>query len=84
MNLSGSCFNLGSGSPLSVRDIVSIVEESIGYRVEVLWGPSSEMDIQIAYANIDKAKQLLNWTPDNGVRKGIINCIKYYRSSENV
>ena len=77
-------FNLGSGSPLSIRDIVSIVEESIGYRVEVLWGPSSEMDIQIVYANIDKAKQLLNWTPGNGVRKGIINCIKYYRISENM
>jgi UDP-glucose 4-epimerase len=77
-------FNLGSGSPLSVRDIVSIVEESIGYRVEVLWGPPSEMDIQIAYANIDKAKRLLNWTPDNGVRAGIINCMKYYRNVEDI
>jgi UDP-glucose 4-epimerase len=77
-------FNLGSGVPLSIRDIVSVVEESTGCRIDVSWGLPSEMDIQMAYADIDKAKRLLNWTPDSGVREGIINCIKYYRNLEDV
>jgi UDP-glucose 4-epimerase len=73
-------FNLGSGVPLSVRDLVSIVEESLGYRIDVEWGRASEKDIAVAYADINKAKRVLNWVPKNGVKKGILRTIEYYKN----
>jgi UDP-glucose 4-epimerase len=77
-------FNLGSGAPLSIRDIVSLVEESLGYRINVSWGDSSETDIRVAYADIEKAKRFLRWEPYHGVRAGISNCIKYYRNLDRI
>ena len=77
-------FNLGSGHPLSIRDFVSIVEESLGYRINASWGGFSETDIKVAYADITKAKDLLNWQPYHGVRVGISNCIKYYRNLDSI
>lgn len=73
-------FNLGSGMPLSVRDMVSIVEESLGYRIDVEWGRASEKDISVAYADINKAKRVLNWTPEKGVKTGILRTIEYYKA----
>jgi len=76
-------FNLGSGEALSVRDIVSLVQESLGHPVNVVWGEPSKKDIPIAYAKIDKVKNVLAWAPDIGVKKGISNCIKYYKEGGN-
>jgi UDP-glucose 4-epimerase len=75
-------FNLGSGFPLSVRDIVSIIEKSLDCRIDVAWGQASERDVAVIYADIEKAKRLLNWTPINGVKKGILNSIEYYKARE--
>ena len=77
-------FNLGSGDPLSIRDIVSLVEESLGHRINVSWGDFSKKDIKVAYADITKAKDFLNWEPYYGVRVGLSKCIKYYQNLDRI
>jgi nucleoside-diphosphate-sugar epimerase len=72
-------FNLGSGSPLSIRDILSLVEEELGKRLEVNWGESSKNDAPIVYADTKKIKNLLQWQQTYGVRLGIKNTIEYFK-----
>jgi len=75
-------FNLGSGVPLSIRDISSIIEDAIGKRIDIVWGEASKKDIPIAYANISKARQLLDWRPTYGVKTGINNLVNFYKMEE--
>lgn len=72
-------FNLGSGMPLSIRDIVSLVEEVNGKSINVEWGERPSKDIDVAYADISKVKNMLGWYPEIGVKKGIENSLKYYQ-----
>jgi UDP-glucose 4-epimerase len=71
-------FNIGFGYPLSIRDILSIIEEVLKKRINVNWGAISN-DAPIIYANIEKARIFFNWYPLYTPKEGIINTISYYK-----
>lgn len=77
-------FNLGSGFPVSVREIVSIVSQQLGSQVEVVWGAPSAYDIPIAYSCNQKLLDYLSWSPNYSIHEGIRNTIKYYRDVEGL
>lgn len=56
-------FNIGSGSPNSVLDIIEAVIKVHGSAVEYNVGPRREGDVEKTYADISKAERLLGWTP---------------------
>ena len=72
-------FNLGSGVPLSIRDIVSIVEQKVGKPLKKTWGEASKIDIPIAYADIAKSEQILYWKPEYTALQGIENTVSFYQ-----
>jgi len=72
-------FNLGSGVALSIRDVVSIVEQKIGGALQKKWGEESNADIPIAYADISKASEILKWQPKYNAFEGITKTISYYK-----
>ena len=75
-------YNLGSGTPISVREIVSVVEQNLGEHINVVWGNPSTVDIPIAYADLTKIKKELSWIPSYSIHEGIANTIKYYRNKD--
>lgn len=56
-------FNIGSGSPNSVLDIIEAVIKVHGASLEYNIGPRREGDVEKTYADISRAEQLLGWTP---------------------
>ena len=72
-------FNLGSGHPLSIRDIVSIVEQTTGMSCDNQWGEPAKLEIPVAYADINKVKAILGWKPQYTVFTGIAKTVKFYR-----
>ncbi|WP_040726090.1 NAD(P)-dependent oxidoreductase [Thiomicrorhabdus sp. Kp2] len=74
-------FNLGSGIALSIRDLVSVVEECLGQSVKKIWGEPSLLDIPIAFADTTKIRQVLGWEPEYTIHKGIKNTISYYKEN---
>ncbi len=72
-------FNLGSGVPLSIRDIVSIVEQKVSKPLKKTWGESSKIDIPIAYADITKLERILHWKPEYTALQGIENTVSFYQ-----
>jgi UDP-glucose 4-epimerase len=64
-------FNIGSGTPTSLNDIVYIIEQVIGTRVCVKHKPSRAFDVPINVLDITKATRILNWTPKIGLREGV-------------
>jgi UDP-glucose 4-epimerase len=73
-------YNLGSGIPTSVREVVSVIEQNLGEYLNVVWGKPSTVDIPIAYADLLKIKKELLWTPGHSIHQGIANTIDYYRN----
>lgn len=71
-------FNLGTGQALSIREVVSIIEQSLKKNIEKEWGIKSNYDIPMAYASIDKSFLLLDWTPTYSIYDGISNTLRYY------
>ena len=75
-------FNIGSGHALSIRDLVKIIEDELECGLNVVWGEPSLDGMPSITANIDKAKSLLDWTPNLGIRQGLSKTIQYYKDHQ--
>lgn len=76
----GEVINIGSGSPVTVKSVVELILRKIDGGVP-LWGkhlyrPAENMNL---YADIGKAKRILNWNPTRGLDFGLDETIRWYR-----
>lgn len=56
-------YNLGTGTPTSVLEVIKAVEKVTGLKVPVNYGPRREGDPPALYANSIKAQTELGWKP---------------------
>ncbi|RLG05632.1 MAG: nucleoside-diphosphate sugar epimerase, partial [Thaumarchaeota archaeon] len=57
----GEVINIGSGKPVKIRELAEFISTLSGVKIEHVRGRSEE--ILFSLADINKAKNLLNWTP---------------------
>tara|TARA_B100000401_G_C52655461_1_gene647592 strand:- start:448 stop:909 length:462 start_codon:yes stop_codon:yes gene_type:complete len=78
----GKVINLASGVPISIREVVDKIVKNVGNGKpqfgEIKYRPQENMKL---YADIEKAKKLLNWEPKVKLETGLIKTIKYYRKN---
>ena len=60
-------FNLGTGNPYSVLDMVNAFSAACGHPVKYEIGPRRAGDVQDSWANADKAKAVLGWEAKRGI-----------------
>ncbi len=73
--------NLGRGEMVKLADFLSIIEELTGKASRTTPAPKMDADIDRSFANIDKAKRLLDYAPKTSVREGIDSLWQWYRAS---
>ena len=61
--------NLGSGKGYSVFQVIREFEHSTGFEVPFLIDNRREGDVAICYADISKAKKLLDWAPKRSLKQ---------------
>jgi UDP-glucose 4-epimerase len=54
-------FNLGTGRPYSVTEIVTTFERVNNLKLNYVYGPRRAGDLAESYANSDKALKVLGW-----------------------
>lgn len=54
-------WNLGTGNPVSVLQLVEAFESIIGRKIPAITAPRREGDVAICYANPTRAREELNW-----------------------
>jgi len=66
----GCCeaFNLGTGEPLSVLDIVNGFEQHSGQKICYEFAPKREGDLPAFWANSTKARTVLGWKPEKNIQ----------------
>jgi nucleoside-diphosphate-sugar epimerase len=76
----GQVINVGTGQPVSIRQMIETVRRLIGQGEprygEIAYRPGENMEL---YADISKAKALLDWTPKVSLEAGLEKTIQWVR-----
>ena len=54
-------FNLGTGNPVSVLELINAFEKANNIKLNWHFGPRRAGDLPVTYANADKAREILGW-----------------------
>ena len=70
-------FNLGRDEPVSVKEIITKLEEIIGKKAIIRSEPRHSSDIDCTNADISKAKRILEWEPKISIDVGLKRVWEY-------
>jgi UDP-glucuronate 4-epimerase len=74
-------FNLGNSHPVRLAELIAQLEAATGKKALQDRLPNQPGDVPITWANIDKAKRLLGYSPKTSMGQGLQNFVAWYRSS---
>ena len=69
MDLVKEVYNLGTGLGLSVLDMVKAMGDASQKEIPYVMGPRRSGDVPTCYADATKAKEVLGWTAELGVKE---------------
>jgi UDP-glucose 4-epimerase len=72
-----SVINLGTGNGVTVREMVDAFERVIGHPIKKQEKPPRPGDVAGAYANANKALELLNWKAKKSIDEGIKDALRW-------
>jgi UDP-glucose 4-epimerase len=76
--------NLGTGRGVTVRELLAMFEEVFGRPVPTVEAPPRPGDVVGAFANVDKAREVLGWSSTLSVADGIESALAWMRHREAV
>ncbi len=76
-------FNVGTGFPYSIREVVSTLEEILGTSINKKWGPASQLEIPITYCDPRKTWEKLKWKSKFDLKQGLSQTLQYYAGGGN-
>jgi nucleoside-diphosphate-sugar epimerase len=74
--------NLGSDEPVELMSAIRMIEHVVGKPARLAFEPAHKADVSATWANIDKAKQRLNWSPLTRFADGVESLVRWYRDNE--
>lgn len=72
-------FNLGNSSPISLVNLIAVIEEALGKKAVIDWQPDQPGDVPITYADIGKARRVLGYHPETTIADGIARFVEWHR-----
>jgi len=74
-------FNLGNSHPVRLAELIAQLEAATGKKALQERLPDQPGDVPITWANIDKAKRLLGYSPKTSMEQGLRNFVAWYRAT---
>jgi len=76
-------FNIGGGieNTISLVELVRLLEDRLGSKMKLKYGPWRNSDQRVYISDISKIKEVLGWYPKTSVRKGVEKLIVWAESS---
>ncbi len=72
--------NLGESQTIELRELVSLLENALGKKAIIDRKGEQPGDVPQTFANISKARELLNYDPQTPIEKGIEHFVKWFQS----
>lgn len=71
--------NLGNQHPVSLKTMIDVIYQKMNLSPNVIQQEMQDGDVNITYADITKAQNLLNYQPQVSFENGIENFIQWYK-----
>ncbi len=71
-------FNLGGHEVITINDLVTLIEQVLGKKALVQHGPPNPADMFTNWADVSKARAMLGWQPQVGMREGVERTAAWY------
>jgi dTDP-glucose 4,6-dehydratase len=77
----GEVFNFCTGKGVSIKQLVDLISELVGFKGKVIWNtiPARPLDIKILVGDYSKAKRLLGWEPKFTLEEGLKRTIDFWK-----
>ncbi len=78
-NLGYQIINLGGGkNPIPITYLISEIEKNLGKKAIIQQHDFHKADVKETWADIQKAQQILGWSPSVNLEEGIQRTVKWY------
>lgn len=74
-------FNLGESQTIELRELIELLERSLDMHAIIDRQPTQPGDVPITFADISKARKLLNYNPTTKIADGIPKFVEWFRST---
>lgn len=75
--------NLGSDHPVVINEVIRLLESLTGKAGKVDQRPEAPGDVRATWADIGKAKTLLEWSPTVDLETGLKTCVDWYQAERS-
>ena len=72
--------NLGGHEVISMNGLISLMEKLIGKKAIIERHPANMADMQSSWADVSKARSLLDWQPRVGLEEGVGRLVDWYKA----
>ena len=72
-------FNLGESQTVELRELIKLLEENLGKKAVIDWQPTQPGDVSQTFADISKARKLLNYNPQTKIEEGIKKFVGWFK-----
>lgn len=72
--------NLGNNSPVKLKDLIVAVGKAVNKPVKINQLPMQQGDVDITYADIEKARRLFGYDPKTEMEDGLAEFVAWYRT----
>ena len=74
-------FNLGFGKAVSTQYIVELLEKYIGKKAKIIYAEPQKGDLEITWADITKAKEMLGYEPKTNIEEGLKRFVTWFKNN---
>jgi len=75
--------NLGGHEVITMNGLIEMLEEVIGKEARIECHPPNPADMLTNWADVSKARRLLGWQPQVGLREGVQRLVDWYRAERS-
>jgi UDP-glucuronate 4-epimerase len=75
--------NLGGHEVITINDLIRLLEGVIGKKAIVEHFPPNQADMFSNWADVSKARRLLNWEPQVSLQDGVRHLVDWYAAERN-
>ncbi len=75
-------FNLGESQTTELRELIALLEENLGTKAVIERHPMQPGDVPITFADISKARELLNYNPTTKIAEGLPKFTEWFLNSK--
>jgi UDP-glucuronate 4-epimerase len=72
--------NLGGHEVITINNLIKLIEDVIGKKANVQYGPPNPADMFTNWADVTKAGELLGWEPQFNMRMGVERLVEWYNA----